>query len=135
MAEKKNIVLAVLSGVLLAAAFPKIGQDWLVWIALVPLLYAVKDLTPGAFSLAFILAGSGYANLRVFAAGSQCGNFISIRRISGALYRLVFFCDNRCRSQTCRLPDNDTPGMGGPGVYPLIYIFRISLGVSGLLPV
>lgn len=55
MAEKKNIVLAVLSGVLLTAAFPKIGQDWLAWIALVPLLYAVKDLTPGAgFRMGFI---------------------------------------------------------------------------------
>jgi apolipoprotein N-acyltransferase len=52
---KKNIVLAILSGVLLTAAFPKIGLDWLAWIALVPLLYAIKDLSAGAgFRIGFI---------------------------------------------------------------------------------
>jgi apolipoprotein N-acyltransferase len=45
MTEKKNIVWAILSGVLLTGAFPKIGLDGLAWIALVPLLYAIKDLS------------------------------------------------------------------------------------------
>ena len=48
MTEKKNIVWAVLSGVLLTGAYPKIGWDWLAWVALVPLLYALKDLSPRA---------------------------------------------------------------------------------------
>ena len=52
---KKNIVCAILSGVLLTGAFPKIGLDWLAWIALVPLLYAIKDLSVGAsFRVGFI---------------------------------------------------------------------------------
>ena len=55
MTEKKNIVLAALSGALLTCSFPKIGWDWLAWIALVPLLYALKDLPPGrAFRIGFI---------------------------------------------------------------------------------
>jgi len=48
MTEKKNIVWAILSGVLLTGAYPKIGWDWLAWVALVPLLYALKDLSPRA---------------------------------------------------------------------------------------
>ena len=55
MTMKKNIVYAILSGVLLTGAFPKIGLDWLAWIALVPLLYAIKDLSFGAsFRVGFI---------------------------------------------------------------------------------
>ena len=55
MIKKKNIALAIISGVLLTGAFPKIGLDWLAWIALVPLLYAVKDLSVGAgFRVGFI---------------------------------------------------------------------------------
>ncbi|MBT8331597.1 MAG: apolipoprotein N-acyltransferase [Deltaproteobacteria bacterium] len=55
MTDKKKIPWAVLSGVLLTAAFPKIGWNWLAWIALVPLLIAVKDLSAGAgFRMGFI---------------------------------------------------------------------------------
>ena len=48
MIKKTDIAGAVLSGVLLTGAFPKIGIDWLAWIALVPLLYALKDLSVSA---------------------------------------------------------------------------------------
>ncbi|UCD90704.1 MAG: apolipoprotein N-acyltransferase [Desulfobacterales bacterium] len=41
-----RFLLAILSGFLLTMAFPKIGQSWLAWVALVPLLVAIKDLTP-----------------------------------------------------------------------------------------
>jgi apolipoprotein N-acyltransferase len=55
MHKKKNIAWAILSGVLLTGAFPKIGLDWLAWFALVPLLYAVRDLSAGAgFRIGFI---------------------------------------------------------------------------------
>ena len=55
MTKKKNIAWAILSGVLLTGAFPKIGLDWLAWIALVPLLYAIKDLSAGtSFRVGFI---------------------------------------------------------------------------------
>ncbi len=40
---------------LLTAAFPKIGLEWLVWIGLLPLLLAIRDQSPGAaFRLGFI---------------------------------------------------------------------------------
>ena len=52
---KKNKFIAALSGLLLTAAFPKIGLDWLAWFALVPLLYTLKDQPAGAgFRLGFI---------------------------------------------------------------------------------
>ena len=55
MTHKKNILLAALSGILLTGAFPKIGLDWLIWFALLPLLYALKDLTMrSAFRMGFI---------------------------------------------------------------------------------
>lgn len=55
MTEKKNIMLAALSGVLLTCAFPKVGWDWLAWMALVPFLFTLKDLSAGrAFRMGFI---------------------------------------------------------------------------------
>ena len=48
-------MLAVVCGLLLTGAFPKIGISWLAWIALIPLLYALKDSSPGAsFRIGFI---------------------------------------------------------------------------------
>ena len=64
MTDKKKIIGAVFSGLLLTAAFPKIGLDWLVWIALVPLLIAVKDLPAGAgFRLGFITGLAHFLSL------------------------------------------------------------------------
>jgi len=55
MINKKKIAWAILSGLLLTGAFPKIGIDWMAWIALVPLLYAIKDLSVGwGFRAGFI---------------------------------------------------------------------------------
>ncbi|MCU0614026.1 MAG: apolipoprotein N-acyltransferase [Desulfobacterales bacterium] len=52
--DKKNWFWAILSGVLLTAAFPKVGLWQVGWFALVPLLVAVKDLTFGqAFRVGF----------------------------------------------------------------------------------
>jgi apolipoprotein N-acyltransferase len=44
MTNGKNMLLAAVSGALLTGAFPKIGLDWLIWFAHVPLIYALKDL-------------------------------------------------------------------------------------------
>ena len=53
--DRKNILLAALSGLLLTAAFPKIGISWLAWIALIPLLFTLKGLSPGgSFRIGFI---------------------------------------------------------------------------------
>ncbi len=55
MTYKKNMLLAALSGLLLTGAFPKIGFDWLIWFALLPLLYALKDMpVRSAFRMGFI---------------------------------------------------------------------------------
>ena len=42
----KTILILVLSGLLLTAAFPKMSQDRLAWLALVPLLWALNDAGP-----------------------------------------------------------------------------------------
>jgi apolipoprotein N-acyltransferase len=62
--DRKNIVLAALSGLLLTGSFPKIGIDWLAWFALVPLLYALRDLSPKAgFRIGFIAGLAHYLSL------------------------------------------------------------------------
>lgn len=50
-----KVFLAVLSGLLLTSTFPKIGFAWLAWIALVPLLLSIKNLSPkNSFSMGYI---------------------------------------------------------------------------------
>lgn len=44
--DKLDFFLAVLSGILLTLSFPKIGISWLAWFALVPMLVALKNLSP-----------------------------------------------------------------------------------------
>ena len=52
--DKKNWFWAVLSGLLLTCAFPKVGLWYMGWFALVPLLMALKDLSSGqAFRIGF----------------------------------------------------------------------------------
>jgi apolipoprotein N-acyltransferase len=45
--ELKATGMPILSGLLLTASFPKIDLHGLAWTALVPLLWALKDVTPG----------------------------------------------------------------------------------------
>lgn len=53
--NKKNIVIAALSGLLLTGAFPKIELPWLAWFALVPLLYAIRNQSVwSCFRLGFV---------------------------------------------------------------------------------
>lgn len=44
--NKTKIILAVSSGFLLTLSFPKVGISWLAWVALVPLLVALRDISP-----------------------------------------------------------------------------------------
>ena len=44
--DRLKIFLAVSSGFLLTLSFPKIGISWIAWFALVPLLVALRKLTP-----------------------------------------------------------------------------------------
>ncbi|MDM8516285.1 apolipoprotein N-acyltransferase [Desulfobacterales bacterium HSG16] len=51
----KRIILAAVSGLLMTAAFPKVGMDWLIWVAIVPVLAAVSNSSRiSAFALGFI---------------------------------------------------------------------------------
>jgi apolipoprotein N-acyltransferase len=42
----RRIALAVASGLLLASLFPRLGQPWFAWFALVPLLTVIRGLRP-----------------------------------------------------------------------------------------
>jgi len=54
ISDKKNILLAAASGLLLTSCFPKVGWDPVAWAALIPLLYGLKDQQAGgAFRLGF----------------------------------------------------------------------------------
>jgi len=44
--DRLNFFLAVLSGLLLTLSFPKVGVSWLAWFALLPLLAALRTLSP-----------------------------------------------------------------------------------------
>ncbi len=55
--EINKITLAILSGLLLTASFPKVGLSYLIWIALVPLLASIHDLEPKKAFQAGLIAG------------------------------------------------------------------------------
>ena len=53
--NRKTLLLSIVSGLLIFLSFPKADMGFLVWIALVPLLYAIKDTDlPGAFRTGFV---------------------------------------------------------------------------------
>lgn len=54
---KKVLLPALISGLLLTVAFPKTGLSWLAWVALVPLLFSLADLSPKACFAAGFFAG------------------------------------------------------------------------------
>ncbi len=54
--NKKTLLLSLVSGVLIFLSFPKADMGFLAWVALVPLLYAIKDTDlPGAFRTGFVV--------------------------------------------------------------------------------
>jgi len=55
--NRPKIFLTVISGFMLTAAFPKIGVDWLAWVALMPLLLAIKNLSGKKSFLLGLLTG------------------------------------------------------------------------------
>ncbi|OPL11498.1 MAG: hypothetical protein AVO39_05315 [delta proteobacterium MLS_D] len=53
--KKETVSLALLSGLMLLFAFPRFGAGFLAWIALIPLLFAVRNESRGdAFRLGFL---------------------------------------------------------------------------------
>ncbi len=62
--DRTHMLLAAVSGLLLTASFPKIELDWLIWIALVPLLAALADLSAReSFRIGFIAGLVHYLTL------------------------------------------------------------------------
>jgi apolipoprotein N-acyltransferase len=62
--NRKNMLLAALSGLLLTGSFPKIGLDWVVWVALVPLFAAIANLSAKkSFRIGFIAGLIHYLSL------------------------------------------------------------------------
>ncbi len=58
------MLLAALSGLLLTGSFPKIGLDWLIWVALVPLFAAIANLSvKESFRIGFIAGLIHYLSL------------------------------------------------------------------------
>lgn len=45
--NREKIWLAVLSGLLLTGSFPKFGSCWVAWVAMIPLLLAIRNLPAG----------------------------------------------------------------------------------------
>lgn len=63
---RRSLALAVLSGLLLAASFPGLGWSFLAWLALVPFLFALRDLTVRAGLLLGFLFGLVFFSCTVF---------------------------------------------------------------------
>ncbi|MGE5258360.1 MAG: apolipoprotein N-acyltransferase [Hyphomicrobiales bacterium] len=62
--ELRTTGLAIFSALLLTAAFPKIDLYGLAWVALVPLLWALKDANPGeAFRFGMLFGIAHYGSL------------------------------------------------------------------------
>ncbi len=58
-----RIILAMVSGFLLAFACPPYDIGWLAWVALVPLLVAVRGMRPGGGFVAGLIAGTVFFGL------------------------------------------------------------------------
>ncbi len=43
--HRKEYLLAIVSGLLMTSAFPKINLAWVAWVAFIPLLYSLKNLS------------------------------------------------------------------------------------------
>ena len=65
-----HTALAATTGLLLTASFPRMGWGFLAWVAFVPLLHSIKDLSPRAtFKLGFLAGLVHYATLFYWIGG------------------------------------------------------------------
>lgn len=67
--DRKKIILAVTSGLLLTGSFPRTDIYWLAWFALLPLLVSLRNLSSkDAFRLGFLTGFSHYLTLMYWLA-------------------------------------------------------------------
>jgi len=148
MTQTKKMLLAAVSGLLLTGAFPKIGWDWLIWFALLPLLYALKDLPArSAFRMGFITGLIHFLSLLywlvpVMRTYGYLPAYLSVTILFLfaavlAVFTAAFSAGlaGRFREKFFPVSINDSVIMGGAGICPFIHIFRVSVGVIGLFPV
>ena len=65
-----DVMLAATTGVLLTASFPRIGWEFLAWVAFIPLLFSIKDAQPAAsFRMGFLAGLVHYTTLLYWVAG------------------------------------------------------------------
>ena len=65
-----DVILASTTGVLLTASFPRIGWEFLAWVAFVPLFSAIKDAQPAAsFRIGFLAGLVHHTTLLYWVAG------------------------------------------------------------------
>jgi apolipoprotein N-acyltransferase len=112
-----DAILAATTGVLLTASFPRIGWEFLAWIAFVPLFYSIKDAPPRAsFSLGFLAGLVHYTTLLYWIAsvihhygrlpGVLCAVILMLLVIYLSLYPALFamvISQLRARSLPCYL--------------------------------
>src|SRR5579864_625814 len=109
------VVLAAFSGLLLAAAFPKLDLNLMVWVAFVPLLYAIEDEPPAqVFGYAWIqgficFTGSLYwivITLHNFAKVNMALAILPMLALAGimALYTATAFWAAEYSATRLRLP-------------------------------
>jgi apolipoprotein N-acyltransferase len=64
-----KMLLSVIGGVLFTLSFPKMGLSLLAWVALIPLLLAIRDVTPGAaFRLGMVFGLAHFLSLLYWVA-------------------------------------------------------------------
>jgi len=80
-----RIAAAVLSGLLLAAAFPKLEQAWLAWIGFVPLLLAVRGIGARRAALLGWITGFVWQVATIYWIPSTISNFTAIPPIAAKM--------------------------------------------------
>jgi len=100
-----NIFLSILAGLLLVLSFPPFSIDLLIWIALLPLFFAIQatsireSLNLGAITGLVFFGGTLYWFHRIFLFGLTSLGFIGLLSLSFAIFcALLKFFQRRARS-------------------------------------
>lgn len=87
---RRSLALAVLSGILLAASFPSLDWSFLAWFALVPFLFALRDLTVRAGLLLSFLFGIVFFSGTVYWVTNSIHVYGHVPLLLASLITLLF---------------------------------------------